>query len=93
MQIHLSNNAKCSDNLVGNVLHQPFAVGHAHHFMVVIHTNIYSTALCVGKTTDPFEVFVAPRLLILYVLIFFECYLCHYVLGFIFNDAKVIKIR
>ena len=77
MQIHFCHNAERGDNLVGDVLHQPFAVGHAHHFMVVVHTDIYSTALRVGESTNPFEIFVTPGLLILDILLFFECYLCH----------------
>ena len=93
MQIDLCHNAERGDNLVGYVLHQSFAVGHAYHLMVVIHTDINSAALCVGETTNPFEVFVTPRLLVLDVLLFFECYLCHYVPCIMFYDAKVIKTR
>ena len=77
MQVDLGHDAERGDNLVGDVLHQPFAVGDAHNFMIVVHTDIDSAALRIGETAYPFEVFVAPRLLILDVLLFFGCYLCH----------------
>ena len=70
MQIHFCHNAERGDNLVGDVLHQPFAVGDAHHFMIVIHTDIYPAALCVGETTNPFEVFISPCFFIFYALTF-----------------------
>ena len=43
---------------------------HTAHFTIVLYTHIKDTALCIGKATNPFLVFIAPRFFEFYVLRF-----------------------
>ena len=63
------------DNLVGNVLHQSFAILHTYHLMSVVNTNEDSASLRIGKAANPLQVLVVPRLLVFDVLTFILIYL------------------
>ena len=43
---------------------------HTAHFTIITQTDIQRTTLCIGKTTNPFLVFIAPRFFEFYVLRF-----------------------
>ena len=76
-QIHISNNAKMGDNLIGYVLHQAFAIIHTDDFLVVINADIDTATTGIGKTAYPFQILVTPTFLVFYVLAFAVLYLCH----------------
>ena len=48
---------------------------HTAHITIILYAHIKDTALCIGKATNPFLVFVAPRFFELYVLGFDVHYL------------------
>ena len=41
---------------------------HTAHITIILYAHIKDTALCIGKGTNPFLVFIAPRFFELYVL-------------------------
>ena len=69
-QVHIRHNPYGVSNFVGKVLKELLAAGHANDRAVILYSDINMPALRVGKTADPFQVFVPPGFLILDVLIF-----------------------
>ena len=69
-QIDFHQNAHHVTHLVRNVLHQLLGFLYTAHFAIVAQTDIQRTALCIGKATNPFLLFVAPRFFEFYVLRF-----------------------
>ena len=62
-------------NLIRNILQQLFHVLHANYIPGIINTDVDRTALGIGKTTHPLQVFVPPGFLIFYILTFRHCHL------------------
>ena len=69
-QIDIHQNTHHVTHLVRNVLHQLLGILYTAHFAIVLYAYIKDTALCIGKTTNPFLVFVVPRFFDFYVLRF-----------------------
>ena len=53
MKMYISYDVKVSDNLVENVLHQPFALLYTYYLMSIVDTNDYPATLRIRKAENP----------------------------------------
>ena len=67
-QIYFRNNSENIAYFIRNILQQLFGICDTDIFAVVVLSDEKSSALRVGKTADPFDVFIAPRLFVLDIL-------------------------
>ena len=60
MLIDIRNNSKSGLNLIRNVLKQFLCVLNPYNSSVITYANVDRTALRIGKSAYPFQVFVTP---------------------------------
>jgi hypothetical protein len=70
MQVDFHNNPQNIPDFVWQAFHQFFGIVQPHKVSIVVFANFQPTAIGVGKTAYPLEVFIPPRGLPFYVLIF-----------------------
>ena len=68
--VDIGHNAKVGGYLVWNILRKTMDILQALDIATVVNTYIYSAALSIGKTANPFEILIAPQLFELYILRF-----------------------
>ena len=78
VQVHIHHDAHCGAYLVGDVLQQPFHILQPNHLMVVIHTEVYHPALCIGVPANPFQIVIVPVAFVLNILAFLYYYRIFY---------------
>lgn len=60
VKIYTNNNTHGVSDLIGYIFKELVSVGQADHITVIVTADIDFTALCVGITANPFQIFVFP---------------------------------
>ena len=60
VKIYTNNNIHGVFDLIGYIFKELVSVGQADHITVIVTADIDFTALCVGITANPFQIFVFP---------------------------------
>ena len=68
--VDIRNDSKTGLDFIRNILQQSLGVLYTDNISGVIHSDVHRAALCIGKTTEPFQILVPPRLFIFYILSF-----------------------
>ena len=53
VKIDIHNDAHGGDNLVGYIFHQTVNVFKANHLMVIVHTEVHDSPLCICEAANP----------------------------------------
>jgi len=69
-QVYIFHDTKVVHYLVRNVFHQSLGIRQTDHLFFIVYSDKNATALCIGETAYPFQVFVSPRFLVFYILTF-----------------------
>ena len=67
--INLRDYSCIVDNLIGNIFQLLVQLIHTHNAQIIVNADVYLTTISIGKAGYPFQVFVLPNALMLYVLI------------------------
>ena len=70
--ININDDTQNILHLIRNILHQSLRISNSTHLSIVAYSNIHLTTLCICETANPLQILIPPRLLILYVLVFFH---------------------
>ncbi len=62
-------NSGIVDNLVGNIFQLLMESVHTNNTQIIVNANVYLAAMSIGKSGYPFQIFVFPDTLMLYILV------------------------